>query len=315
MINNVVETKINKHFNNINNIPVAQQISKLTTATLKADSGASKHFVTSRDKPILSHVSKSTSTAVVLPNRTALASNTVGTLNLHPNISAKASQAHILPGLTNSSLLSIGQLCDDGCIAIFHKLHLNIYKNAQLVLYGMRNFKDGLWDVKLPTHTPATNQLQNNQLVANAIIRQDQTKTELANYLHACAFSPALPTLQKAVSNNNFVTWPAIKSINFNKFVTNKMAMYLGHLDQVRTNLQSTKDKPNLMDDFFPPTSTLYHKTYETLLQIIAFSPREFSYGDITGAFPFKSSRGNQYLYILYDFDSNAILVEPMKSR
>ena len=33
------------------------------------------------------------------------------------------------------------------------------------------------------------------------------------------------------------------------------------------------------------------------------------------GAFLFKSSRGNQYLYILYNFDSNTILVEPLKSR
>ena len=66
---------------------------------------------------------------------------------------------------------------------------------------------------------------------------------------------------------------------------------------------------------FFPPTITPYHKTYKMLSQIITFSPREFSYGDITGAFPFKSSRGNQYLYILYDFDSNTILVKPMKSR
>ena len=81
-------------------------------------------------------------------------------------------------------------------------------------------------------------------MVANAIIRQDCTKSELANYLHACAFSPALPTFQKAISNNNFVTWPAITSVNFHKFVTNKAAMYMGHLDQVRTNLQSTKNKP-----------------------------------------------------------------------
>ena len=45
------------------------------------------------------------------------------------------------------------------------------------------------------------------------------------------------------------------------------------------------------------------------------FTPNEFAYGDLTGAFPFKSSRGNKYLYILYDYNSNAILVHPLKTR
>ena len=48
---------------------------------------------------------------------------------------------------------------------------------------------------------------------------------------------------------------------------------------------------------------------------VIPFSAKEISYGDITGSFPFKSSRGNQYIYLLYDYDSNAIFVEPMKTR
>ena len=48
---------------------------------------------------------------------------------------------------------------------------------------------------------------------------------------------------------------------------------------------------------------------------VFPFSAKELSYGDVTGSFPYKSSRGHQYIYILYDYDSNAILVEPMKTR
>ena len=39
------------------------------------------------------------------------------------------------------------------------------------------------------------------------------------------------------------------------------------------------------------------------------------SYGDLTGAFPYTSSRGNKYLYVMYDHDSNGILVTPLKNR
>ena len=45
------------------------------------------------------------------------------------------------------------------------------------------------------------------------------------------------------------------------------------------------------------------------------FSPKELSYCDLISSFPFTSSRGSKYLYVLYDFDSNAILVHPLKSR
>ena len=38
-------------------------------------------------------------------------------------------------------------------------------------------------------------------------------------------------------------------------------------------------------------------------------------YHDLTGAFHHKSSRGNQYIFVLYDYDGNAILTQPIKNR
>ena len=36
---------------------------------------------------------------------------------------------------------------------------------------------------------------------------------------------------------------------------------------------------------------------------------------DLTGRFPHKPSRENSYLFVLYDYDTNAILFEPLKTR
>ena len=36
---------------------------------------------------------------------------------------------------------------------------------------------------------------------------------------------------------------------------------------------------------------------------------------DIIGAFPHKSSRINLYVMVMYEYDSNAILSEPIKNR
>jgi hypothetical protein len=38
-------------------------------------------------------------------------------------------------------------------------------------------------------------------------------------------------------------------------------------------------------------------------------------FSDQTGQFPTRSQRGNKYIMVLVEIDSNAILVEPMKSR
>ena len=39
------------------------------------------------------------------------------------------------------------------------------------------------------------------------------------------------------------------------------------------------------------------------------------SYSDQTGKFPVQSSRIYQYVFILYEYDSNAILAKPLKTR
>ena len=137
----------------------------------------------------------------------------------------------------------------------------------------------------------------------------------MTDYLHACAFSPALPTFQAAIWNQNFVTWPGIHTVNFSKFLGDKTSIYMGHMDQVRSNLQSTKHIPISSSVFFSPDNQPRVKSFETISQIVSFPPKEFSYDDLTRAFPFKSSRGNKYLYILYDYDSNAILVQPLQTR
>ena len=83
------------------------------------------------------------------------------------------------------------------------------------------------------------------------IVTKDKTKTELAQYLHACAFSPAISTFQEYIKRGKFVTWPGIGNLNFQKLLRNQEATPLGHLDQERRNMQSTKEKPDY-EDLFP---------------------------------------------------------------
>ena len=55
----------------------------------------------------------------------------------------------ILPELKSSSLISMGQLCDDDCLVVLSKKKLAAIKDNKIVLKGTRNKKDGLWDIPI----------------------------------------------------------------------------------------------------------------------------------------------------------------------
>jgi hypothetical protein len=196
----------------------------------------------------------------LLPNSSTIQASQAGKLPFHPSLSDKATTAHVLNGITNSSLINLGQLCDDDCIAIFTKQKMHVCKNKMCVLSGTRNHTDGLWDIPLATTSLSSLSLAPTPVfAANAIIRKDMTKTALAQYLYGCCSSPVLSTWQQAIRNGNFVTWPGIDSLSIDKHLPKSIASAKGHLDQERKNLQSTKPLKQNDDDSFshrliPPT-------------------------------------------------------------
>ena len=66
-------------------------------------------------------------------------------------------------------------------------------------------------------------------------------------------------------------------------------------------------------DDYHPTNQTRSNNVFTAL--ITPPQPTGKIYTDQTGRFPQQSSRGNNYIMILYDYDSNAILAEPIKNR
>ena len=103
--------------------------------------------------------------------------------------------------------------------------------------------------------------------------------------------------------------------MNLQKLIGTTTATAKGHLDSERQNLQSTKN--NVDDDSFPPKNNI--KTVEQYAVITEVKKYTVSTGkaymDLTGGFPYMSSRGNKYIVVVYDYDSNAIVAEPIKSR
>ena len=202
---------------------------------LKVDSGASKTYLKPEHKKFLTEVRNlNNGPRATLPDNTLIQASATGNLPLHSDL---ALQSLVYPKLTSESLLSVGQLCDEGCFVLFHKQGLLIFKNNQLVLSGTRNKNDGLYDVPFPEQK------------MNFIITRDKSKTDLAQFLHGCAFLPAISTFQTSINKGNFITWPGISQLHLKKLIGTPMVTNLGHLDQERKNVQSTKDAA-IYDDF-----------------------------------------------------------------
>ena len=62
--------------------------------------------------------------------------------------------------------------------------------------------------------------------------------------------------------------------------------------------MQHKKDKCNIM------FSTIH-----------LYTPKQTAYRDLTGQFPYKYSMGNQYIYLMSNYDSNAILVQAIPNK
>ena len=56
----------------------------------------------------------------------------------------KAQSANIFNDIITGYLISMGQLCDDDCIAIFTKFDKNVLKHNQVIITNLRERTNGL---------------------------------------------------------------------------------------------------------------------------------------------------------------------------
>ena len=102
---------------------------------MKVDSGATLHFYDSYKSALLStpNSAMNPSIDVLIPNGSIMKSIYTSKLPI-PQLPLAATRAHGFQHLASGSLLSVGQLCDHDCSAIFDKDQVHIYKSAQVAI-------------------------------------------------------------------------------------------------------------------------------------------------------------------------------------
>jgi hypothetical protein len=240
---------------------------------------------------------------VNMPNGTTIQSSHTCNLLL-TDLPPQARQAHILPGLVHNSLISVGKLCDNRCSVTFTQEQVTVSKNGKCVVDGSQDPKSRLWHVYLKKR------FETNQVHCNHA-HDDSNQKDLINYLHAACFSPVKSTWITAIKNGSFTSWPGLTEHAVEKHLSKSTSTTKGHLNQQRQNARTTKFKDTKVI-FTEPD--LDHGIKTQLVYAATIDAGQM-YTDQTGRFPVLSSKGNKYIMILYDYDSNAILAQPIKDR
>jgi hypothetical protein len=138
--------------------------------------------------------------------------------------------------------------------------------------------------------------------------------------MHAVCGYPVKSTWLKAVKAGNYIGWPLLTGRNVNKYYPETTETPKGHMNQTRKNVRSTKAKPTTWEQPAqsplkePNTSQLTGKKVRDVFTRV-YDIRETVFSDQTGRFPTRSLRGNKYIMVMVEIDSNALLVEPINSR
>ena len=147
-----------------------------------------------------------------------------------------------------------------------------------------------------------------------------KTQSELVRYYHAAASFPTKPLWLKAIKNRQYAWWTGLTWEAVNKHFPESEETLKGHGQKTRSGLRSTKTSTQNDDDEITKANHLTRPTIkqkEAIIQIYDLSneAERPMYTDRTGRFPKKSSQGHQYIMVLIEINSYAILVEARKNR
>jgi hypothetical protein len=208
-------------------------------------------------------------------------------------------------GMTNHSLLSVGQLCEEGYIVTFKQASVTICDSEKAqILTGPRDLNTGLWRINLKqTNNHITEPIANN-------VYELRNTGALVQYLHKALFSPTKYAMLQAVKDGHLITWPGLMEDAINKHLQLTTATAMGHMNQQRQNIRYTSK--TLSAEPTTPDKDLGSKTH--LIYAVVVDQGQL-YTDLTGKFPVRSSKGNSYVMVCYVYNCNYVKVTPMKSR
>jgi hypothetical protein len=195
----------------------------------------------------------------------------------------RCKKTHLFPNHFKHSLISVAHLCDHGCEAIFSAPRVTASKGGLSLFVGWRAYSTILWRIDLSV---------------NNLYKQRPIEDTIA-YLHAACFIPVKDTWISAIEAGNFPGWSALSPDRVRKYLHKSDDNVKGHMNQQRQNTCSTQqrppyDAPDLAPEDIDKTNFVSAKIVDAGL----------IHSYLTGLFPTTSTKDNNYVLVLYDYNT-----------
>ena len=306
--NTANNTNLNKSFNE--NYP--------SSSRAILDSGASGHFILNgspqtdvrlQDRPLI----------IKQPDGNKLISEGKSQLEIYPQLSKITREAYSFKNIT-FPLISVAKLCDNDCIVIFVKDKAYIVHGGKIISEAPRDEVTKLWTTKLNNNNLNECKTKHDKdLIMNVTVPKeaDNNIEKLMLFLYAALGRPNKTTLIKAIKQGHFATWPGLTEKRVKKYIQEDIINAKGHMHlqrQVKNRKKKEIKEPNnIKDEITHPTQEEGNNKMN--LNFVKIEETGLCGTDLTGKFPTTSRRGNKYIFVLYNWDTNSIIARAMKNR
>ncbi len=308
-----------------------------------ADTGATSFFIMEGTDVANRRVASSPLT-INFPDGTQVRSTHVCDINI-PGLPVML-KGHIVPSLNVVSLIGIRPLCKAGCIVTFDDTKCDVIYNDKVILRGYKNKSTDLWTLPIPPPLPSNVMYEDANIEPKKEIasftHSVRTRANAVKFAHQSLCNPRISSLLKAVRKGFLNGCPNMTESLILRYLNPSPATSKGHMKRPRQGIRSTRPKinkkaavdspPGPVAQPLPPVLPLFdneplqHLTQPTVIVddddasganifcFGAFADRTSGivYHDLTGSFPFMSYDGSVCFFVLYHYESNAILATPI---
>ena len=160
-----------------------------------------------------------------------------------------------------TSLLSISELCNNGCIAFFTRDNVHVTKDGNTVLNSKKTFSDVLRHANFPA---------GEDPVAGSKVLRSNTDEAFTRFIHTSFGSPVLSTFLLEVRKEFLAAYPRLTPAMVTAYLSLTAATARGHLDQHKQGQDSTAseelDEDDITTDSKPKQiRTAYTKSFHSL--------------------------------------------------
>ena len=244
-----------------------------------------------------------------MPNGTTAQSKATGFYHL-ANSTGPPIKAYVFDDNSiGRTLIGAADICNNGRTVSLTQDSCKIHEGEKLIFSTSKKSTEKLWEADLTSLI----QHREEEHTANLAIHHE-LNADYVKFVHASFFSPAVSTFVNALRKNWLFNFPRITADMVSKNPPHSKATAMGHLNQIRQGLQSTKHVAyNSSNSDSPISDEVFSQDDSNQFTLATVHITGTNFSDASGRLQVQSKHGNNYLFV--STYNNYVHIEGLQSR